>query len=139
MADNAAVRAKLQAYLLLNQEEKGVKARKEALKAELMPYLKASEVNSRGSHSLALESPVEVQGERYKGLQYTRKESTVLNEERALEFLLSDAAFEVAVDTVHHVNQDGLWGLLVEDFITQEQFDSFFDTTVSWAFQPIKE
>lgn len=136
---NPAIRAKTAAYLLINEEIKDLKARQNNLKMELEPYLQEADTNSRGSHVIAFGEPLEVAGKRYASLQKLRKESKVLNEERALMFLTQDAAFEVAVDNIQKVNQDGLWYLFVEDLITQEELDSFFDTTVTWAFSPVKE
>lgn len=139
MSGNAAVEAKVKAYLLLHDEVKALKAHQERLKTELAPYLDQAEENARGSRVIAFSEPVEVLGTRYASLQRVRKESKVLNEARALKFLNQDQAFEAAIVTVQHVNQDVLWEMFVEDFITQEQLDSFFDVTVSWAFTPTKE
>lgn len=138
MVENAAVRAKTQAYVLMGQEIEEMKKRREALKQELLPHVKNADTNAKGSHVLEFED-LSIGGTKYKSLQYIPKQSRVLNEERALAFLTKDAAFEIAVDTVQHVNQDGLWQLFVEDFITQEELDNFFDTTVTWALTPTKE
>jgi hypothetical protein len=133
------IKNKVAAYLLLNAEEKALKEMKERLKAELEPYLQQAEENSKGSKVIAFSEPLEVAGARYKSLQKVRKESRVLNEERALEYLLKDQAFEAAIVTVHHVDQDALWEYFVEGLISQEVLDSFFDTTITWAFSPTKE
>lgn len=138
MTENV-VKTKVAAYLLLNAEEKALKAKKERLKAELEPYLQQADVNSKGSKVIAFGEPLEIDGTRYKSLQKVRKESKVLNEERALEFLKKDQAFEACIITVEHVDQDALWDYFVNDLITQEELDSFFDTTVTWAFSPTKE
>lgn len=139
MADDLVTRTKVARYLLLNEEAKSIKAQQAELKAELEPLLLAADTNARGSHVLGFSQPVSVAGVNYTNLQRVRKESKVLNEERALEFLLKDQAFETAVEQSYHVNQDALWELFVEDFIDQATLDSFFDITVSWAFQPTKE
>ena len=139
MTDNAAVRAKMQAYVLMGQEIERMKDERERAKKELLPYVKSQDTNSRGSHVLEFEEPMTIGGMKYKSLQYIPKKSRVLNEERALAFLEKDQAFETAIITVNHVDQDALWDLFVEDFITQEELDSFFDTTVVWAFHPTKE
>ena len=139
MTDNAAVRAKMQAYVLMGQDIEEMKKRREQMKRELLPHVKAQETDAKGSHVLEFEESLNIGGTKYKSLRYIPKQSKVLNEERALEFLLKDQAFETAVDTVHHVHQDGLWQLFVEDFITQEELDSFFDTTITWALHPTKE
>lgn len=138
-ADDLVIRTKVARYLLLNEEAKNIKAQQAELKAELEPALLAAETNSRGSYVLPFSQAVSVGGVNYTNLQRVRKESKVLNEERALAFLMKDQAFETAVITVNHVDQDALWDLFVNDFITQEELDSFFDVSITWAFQPTKE
>lgn len=139
MVENAAVKAKMQAYVLMGQEIEEMKRRREAVKSELLPHVKTQETNAKGSHVLEFDEPLNIGGSKYKSLQYIPKKSKVLNEERTLEFLNKDQAFECAIVTVQHVDQDALWELFVEDFITQEELDSFFDTTITWALTPTKE
>ena len=138
MADNISIKTKVAAYLLLSEEIKDRKKLQDELKKELDPYLDQADTNTRGSYVIPFSEPVQIGSNKYKELQRVRKESTVLNEERALEFLTSDQAFESAVITVQHIDHDALWDLYVQDFISKEDYDSFFDTTVTWAFQPVK-
>lgn len=146
------IKAKTAAYLILAQEIKDKKALQEQLKNELAPYLDKAEENVRGSRVIAFEEPIEVFGTRYKSLQRVRKESKVLNEERTIEWLdqqardaspdglpFKDSMWYDPIITVKHVDQDALWDLFVNEHITQEELDSFFDTTVSWSFLPTKE
>jgi hypothetical protein len=116
------------------------KQQMEKVKAELKPYLDKARENAAGSKVLDLETKINGPDHKeYSALQYTKKVSRTLNEERALEYLTSDAAFETALDTTPRVDQDGLWDLFVNDMIPQEVFDSFFDEKVTWAFTPIAE
>lgn len=141
MTENV-VKTKVAAYLLLNAEEKALKAKKERLKAELEPYLQQAEENSKGSKVIAFGEPLEIDGTRYKSLQKVRKESKVLNEERVLEWayrVLTEYDRERLIKTVQHVDQDVLWDLFVAEELAQEELDSFFETTVTWAFSPTKE
>lgn len=133
------VKHRLAQYLLLKTDIQSAQAEQARIKAELEPYLKAADTNARGSHVLAFSTPLEIDGVRYKELQKTRKESKVLNEERALTFLKKDQAFECAIVVVEHVDQDALWDLFVNGFITDEELSSFFDITETWAFSPTKE
>lgn len=153
MVPNSAVKAKTAAYLLINDEIKQLKLKQENLKKELSPYLAEAETNARGSYVLTFDDPLEVLGQRYASLQRVRKESKVLNEERVMDWLAakvdSDDEADIHWDdivsnagvivTVQHVDQDVLWDLFVQDLITQEEFDSFLDVTVTWAFSPVKE
>lgn len=132
-------RNKVAQYLLLNQEIKEAQEQQKRLKAELDPALLAAPVNGRGSYVIDFAEPLQIGETRYKGLQKVRKESKVLNEERALAFLKSDQAFECAVITVEHVDQDALWDLFVNDMISEEELNGFFDVTVSYSFLPTKE
>lgn len=138
---------KLAQYLLLSKEIKDAKAQQEILKLELEPHLQAAETNARGSHVIVFSDALNVGGTNYSGLQKVRKESKVLNEERVLDYLwdkINDPrnhpdAWRAAMTKVYHVDQDALWELFVKDMISQEELDSFFDVTESYAFLPTKE
>lgn len=145
-----SIKTKVAAYLLLKKEIEDKKKQQENIKKELEPYLAQAETNARGSYVLPFGEALEVNGQRYKELQKTRKESRILNEERAIKFFRDKAdseepGWDDLVDSsgvivyVPHIDQDVLWDLLVQDMITQEEFDSLIDVTVSWAFSPTKE
>jgi len=141
-SDNAAVKSKVAQYLLLNREIADRKAMQDNLKAELEPYLQAAETNARGSHVIPFSEVLEVNGKRYASLQKTKKVSKVLNEDKVIEWAyqtLSGRDIERLIVTVQHVDQDVLWDLFVNEELTQEELDSFFDETVSWSFNPTKE
>jgi hypothetical protein len=146
------VKTKTAAYLLINKEIAELKDRQQKIKDELEPYLAEAEQNSRGSYVIPFGESLEIHGQLYKGLQKVRKESRVLNEERVLQYLKDKAVYEspdgrpfadsrwyAPVLKVEHVDQDALWDLYARDLITQEEFDSFFDSTVSYSFLPTKE
>jgi hypothetical protein len=147
------VRNKVAQYLLINQEIKDLKAQQERLKQELEPDLQSAETNARGSRVIVFSDVLDVSGTRYSGLQKVRKESRVLNEERVMRFLMSRADSEDelwagwddlvsssgVIVTVQHIDQDVLWDLYVQDMISQEELDSFFDVTESYAFMPTRE
>lgn len=140
--DNAAIKSKVAQYLLLNREIADRKTMQDNLKQELEPYLQAAETNARGSHVIPFNDVLEVNGKRYASLQKTRKESKVLNEDKVIEWAyqtLTEREIERLIVTVQHVDQDVLWDLFVNEELTQEELDSFFDVTVSWSFNPTKE
>lgn len=146
--DNAAVKAMVGQYLLLGQEIKDAKAAQETVKDRLAPYLDNAEPNARGSLVIPFEESLEVNGQAYKGLQRVRKESKVLNEARAIDYILectSAGRKDGMVNDIRVLHQtweldgDGLWEMFVQDMIDQETLDSFYDTTVSWSFLPTKE
>ena len=139
MSNEAIVKNKSAAYLLLARDKKRIQEQMDNIKNELEPYLLESETNAKGSYVIPFSELLEIGGTKYKSLQKVRKESRVLNEDRALAFLTQDQAFESALVTVQHVDQDALWDLYVNDFISQKELDSFYDVTVTWAFQPVKE
>lgn len=146
------IKTKVAAYLLLKKEIEDKKKQQDNIKTELEPYLSQAETNSRGSYVLPFSEPLEVNGQRYKELQKTRKESKVLNEQRVIDFLnqkaidsspdgrpFPDSKWYGPIVTVQHVDQDVLWDMYAQDMLTKEELDSFFDVTVSWAFSPTKE
>jgi hypothetical protein len=155
MSDNASVRAKVSQYLLLKKEIADLKAMQERVKEELEPYLQEADTNARGSHVIGFETPLEIHGVQYKELQKVRKRSKLLNEERALE-LLDDKAVEWscaqpdagisvfhapyrrAIITIEHIDHDALWDLFAQDLLSDEEYDSLFDVTETWAFSPTK-
>lgn len=145
-----SIKAKTAAYLLLKKEIEQKKAQQEQLKKELEPYLLEAETNARGSHVLAFDTPLEVNGQRYASLQKMRKESKVLNEDRVYDWLATRAQDDTLTKSqrdllsgifveVEHVDQEALWEVFVHDLMTQEELDNLFDTTVVWAFSPVKE
>jgi len=141
-SDNAAVKSKVAQDLLLIREIADRKAVQDNLKAELEPYLQAAETNARGSHVIPFSEVLEVNGKRYASLQKTKKVSKVLNEDKVIEWAyqtLSGRDIERLIVTVQHVDQDVLWDLFVNEELTQEELDSFFDETVSWSFNSTKE
>lgn len=147
------VKNKVAQYLLMNEDIKELKKEQARIKEELEPFLQSAPTNSRGSSVVAFAEPLTVGATRYSGLQKVRKESKVLNEERVMDFLYervdSDDEYWAGWDdlvsssgvivTERHINQDALWDLFVQDMITQEELDSFFDVTESFAFMPTKE
>lgn len=140
-SDNAAVKSKVAQYLLLNREIADRKTMQDNLKKELEPYLQAAETNARGSHVIPFSEVLEVNGKRYASLQKTRKESKVLNEDKVIQWAydtLTERDRERLIVTVQHIDQDVLWDLFVNEELTQEELDSFFDVTVSWSFNPTK-
>lgn len=150
MMSSPSIKAKTAAYLLLKKEIEQKKAQQEQLKKELEPYLLAAETNARGSHVLAFDTPLEVNGQRYASLQKMRKESKVLNEARVYDWLATRAQDDTLTKSqrdllsdifveVEHVDQEALWEVFVHDLMTQEELDNLFDTTVVWAFSPVKE
>jgi len=150
MVSNISIKTKTAAYLLLKKEIEQKKAQQEQLKKELEPYLLAAETNARGSHVLAFDTPLEVNGQRYASLQKMRKESKVLNEDRVYDWLATRAQDDTLTKAerdllssifveVEQIDQSALWEVFVQDLMSQEELDSLFDTTVVWAFSPVKE
>jgi len=147
------VRSKVARYLLLKQDIKDLQDQQARVKLELEPYLKAAPTNSRGSYVVEFEDALEIDGVRYKSLQKVRKVSRVLNEERTTEWLYAKVNSESEEDihwddlvsnsgifvTVQHIDQDVLWDFFVNEYITEEELNSFFDVTESFAFSPTKE
>jgi hypothetical protein len=146
------VKNKTAQYLLINAEIKELKKQQERLKDELEPALLGAETNARGSHVIKFAEPLVIDGVRYASLQKVRKESKVLNEERAIAWLderardaspdripFKDSDWYSPIVTVQHIDQDALWNLFVQDKISQEELDSFFDITESFAFMTTRE
>ena len=147
------VRHKVAQYLLLKQDIKDLQDQQARVKRELEPYLLAAPTNARGSYVVAFDEPLEIDGVRYKSLQKVRKESRVLNEERVTEWLHAKVDSEDEEDihwddlvsnsgifvTVQHVDPDVLWEFFTLDYITEEELNSFFDVTETYAFSPTKE
>jgi hypothetical protein len=140
-ASDTSIKAKVAAYLLLNQEIADRKTAQENIKKELEPYLRDAETNARGSHVIPFAEPLKVGDKQYASLQKTKKVSKVLNEDRVTRWayeVLSEYDRDRLLVTVQHVDQDVLWDLFVNEELTQEELDSFFDVNISWAFSPTK-
>ena len=147
------VKRKLAQYLLLQQDIKRAQEEQKIIKSQIDPYLDEAETNSRGSYVIPFTDSLQIGETKYKGLQRVRKESKVLNEERVLEFLDAKQNSEDEEDIywddlisnskiyeyTKHVNQDVLWEWFVNDYISQDELESFFDVTESYAFLPTKE
>lgn len=139
---DTSIKAKTAAYLLLKKEIEDRKEMQDALKKELAPYLDAAETNARGSHVIPFEEPLEIDGVRYASLQRVKKYSKVLDEDAVVEWAyanLDERTRDELIVTVQHVNHDVLWDLYARDVLTQEEHDSFYETTITWAFSPTKE
>lgn len=153
MTASGLVKNKMAQYLLLRAEIRELEAKQKQVKEELEPYLLSAPTNARGSYVVEFDEPLTVDGVRYKSLQKTRKESRVLNEERVMDWLDAKVNSPLEEDiywddlvsnsdifvTVRHINQDVLWEWFTLDYITEEELNSFFDVTESFAFSPTKE
>lgn len=139
------VRTKLAKYLTLRQEIKDLKKEMEDTRDELIPYIKSGRENAAGSKVLDLDNPVKMGEDNYQAVQYTRKSSKRLNEDKIKEYLKSvpDEDFTEyhlnVIKLVEVVDQDAWWDLFVQDLIDETTFESGFEETVSWAFNPIAE
>ena len=147
------VKRRLAQYLLLGQDIKRLQEQQKDVKAQLDPYLDQAETNARGSYVIPFTDSLQIGETRYKAVQRVRKESKVLNEERVIEFLDAKQNSEDEDDIywddlisnsniyeyIRHVNQDVLWEWFVNDYISEEELNSFFDVTESYAFLPTKE
>lgn len=151
--DSEYIKRKTAQYLMLKSDIEDLKKAQENIKKELDPYLLAAETNARGSHVVAFSEPLQIGETRYKSLQKVRKESRVLNEERVTEWLYAKVNSRSEEDihwddlvsnsdifvTVQHIDPDVLWDWFVNDYITEEELNSFYDVTESYAFSPTKE
>lgn len=142
---NIVITTKLAKYLTLRQEIKDLKKEMEDTRDELIPYIKSGRENAAGSKVLDLDNPVRMGEDNFNAVQYTRKSSKRLKEDFIKDFIknVPDDLF-----TEHHleviklmevVDQDAWWNLFVQDLIDEETFESGFEETVSWAFNPIAE
>lgn len=134
------IATKLVAYLAAKAQIKAATKDADSAKKELLAHVEQyHETDPEKGHLLhTLPEPVVFAGQTFKGLQKQRKTGTAFLEDEA-DILCAKKGFDPDEYTTRFVDQDKVVRLYAEDKITQEEFDSLYEVTESWAFVPLKD
>lgn len=130
---------KFRQFLLLKQEGVELKRREDLLKKDLLATAETEGTEDEtGSQVFNLDEPITDGQKNFTGFTRQRRVSTSLNEERTELFLNAAGLLEAAQRTEVVLDHDKVFALQQEGKITESDLDSFFDTTITWAFVPKK-
>lgn len=134
------IATRLVAYLAAKQQEKDAKRDAEKAKKELLEHVEHyHETDPEKGHLLhTLPEPLTFMGQRFTGMQKQRKTSQVFLEDAA-DKLCAQKGFEADEYTSRYVDQDKIARLYADDKISEEEFNTLFETNETWAFVPIKD
>lgn len=130
------VAAKFFQFITLQAEGKALTKRQNELKEDLRAFaVEHGEEDENGSLIYEVEG---VPG--FAGFANQRRVSQKFNEDAA-EALCEKKGFAKKdyISTTEYVDQDKIARLYAQDKITEEEFDSLMEETITWAFVPTKE
>lgn len=127
-------------YISLSNMSKGVAARANVLKSQLMEHAAAHGWEDEKGHLVFnLDADVEKDGTWYAGFMRQRRVSQSFNEEKAEALLAAKGIDEEQyVSYQRYVDQDKVSRLYADDVLTDEEYQSLIDQTETWAFVPVK-
>ena len=126
---------KVRTYLSIKGRIDDLTKEQSTLKSELSDIVDAEGVPDEKGH-IWLELPEEVDG--YKSLQRQRRVSQRLDEEVATELLKERGLSERCWKMVPVLDESEVMACLYEGLLTEEEIDSMFPKSVSYAFIPSK-
>jgi hypothetical protein len=132
---------KTRQFLALKFQETQIVTRKNKLRDEISVYVdNVGEVDEKGSKFWTLPTPVEVNGQKFTEVKRERRVSVGLDEE-AVEALVTSKGIRDRVFkqvTTEVLDQQELYVLNQEGLLSDDELDSLFTETVSFAFKPIR-
>ena len=118
-----------------NQIDKLTKIQSD-IKAELMEAVELyGEVDDKGSFRLDL--PEEIDG--YVALSRQRRVSMKLDMDEAEKILNEKGLYQRCVKLEPVVDEDAVMSALYEGMISEEEIDTMYPKTITWAFMPNKK
>ncbi len=132
---------KVRQFLTLKFQETQIVTRKNKLRDEVSAFVdQTGEVDEKGSKFWKLPTPIEVNGQKFTEVKRERRVSTSLDTE-AVETLvnskgLRDRVFKQVTQEV--LDQDELYVLNQEGLLTDDELDSLWVTSESFAFKPLQ-
>jgi hypothetical protein len=98
------------------------------------------DIDEKGSKFWKLDPPIEVNGQKFTEVKRERRVSVTLDAEKAEELAIAkgirDRVFKEVTTEV--LDQDELYVLNQEGILSDEELDSLFVETESFAFKPIR-
>lgn len=130
------------AFLTLTNEAKAATERATGLKKEMMDALHTSgEEDDKGHKYLYFKNPIAIGGKKFSGLKRERRVSRLFDEDAAETLLegkgLLERVQKEVVTTV--LDQDEVYVLNQEGLLTDEEVDSLFAESESFAFKPVAD
>lgn len=126
-------------YLTLESEIEFLEERAFKLKAELKAAVADfGTEDERGHKYLKLPAPITVNGETFGRFKNERRTRKSLNEARVWELLYAKNLEERCTTTITVIDQDELFACLYEGLISEDEIDSLYDITTSYAFEPVE-
>jgi hypothetical protein len=131
---------RLVAYLAAKQQIKEATKEAEVAKKALIEHVDHyHETDPEKGHLLhTLPEPLTFMGQTFTGMQKQRKTSQAFLEDVA-DKLCAEKGLEVDDYTSRYVDQEKISRLYSEDKLTDEEFNSLFETNETWAFVPMKD
>jgi hypothetical protein len=147
-ADNSPLE-KTRQFLALKFQEGQITSRKNKLRDEISAFVDANgETDEKGSRFWDLPTPIEINGQKFVSVKRERRSSPSIDEDKIRELLLAKATVDAGGVTLYSrvfkpvteivLDQAELYVLNQEGLITDEELDSFFVETVSFAFKPLQ-
>lgn len=134
----SAVVAKLLQYLVLKDEAKTTNDRLTSLKKELAQVaIDGGEKDDKGHLNYLLPEPVEYAGKSYPGFQQQRRVSQGFDTEAAEELLRRRGLYERAIVIREEIDQDKVYVLNQEGLLSDDELDSLFTESETFAFKPL--
>lgn len=135
-ADPDDIKSQIAEYVKLKASEDLIKKRTAELRDVIFAQIdEEGYEDDKGNHQLDLESAVDGV---YR-LEKQRRTKRTLNEETAEEILAELELTEEVYEMKPVLNEDALMAAFYEGKITDEQLDSIYPLTVTWALRTVKK
>jgi hypothetical protein len=139
--DQAAPWEKTRQFLALKFQEADIVTRKNKLRDEVSAHVDATgEVDEKGSKFWKLDPPIEFNGQKFTEVKRERRVSQSIDEEKVEALVtakgIRDRVFKQVTQEV--LDQDELYVLNQEGVLSDEELDSLWVETESFAFKPIR-
>lgn len=127
--------------MTLRAQATQISSRANKLKESLKDYVSISgKVDSdKGHMTVEFPEPILVDGVTFTGMTNQRRQTVFLNEDTAKEILTERGVLKDAVETVEQLVQDKIFALYQEEKLSDDDMAAMFETTVTWAFVPVKK
>jgi hypothetical protein len=128
--------ADFKAYIKYKKQLDELKKAQDIVKARLMEVVeKYGDEDDKGHYWFDL--PGEVDG--YVGMQRQKRISQKLNLGAAEDLLASKGLTETCIEMVPSVNEDAVMAAYYEGKLTEDDIDTMYPKSITWAFVPVKK
>lgn len=131
--------ASLKQYLTVKGEIGWLTTRMNELKGKLSDLVeREGYADEKGNVFYDLPDEVEVEGKVYRGLKREHRVSVFFDEDKAEQRLVELDLYDQATSTSTYLDQDKVYALQQRGQLSEEDLDSFFGTTETYAFRPLQ-